>query len=210
MKVIRPTFAAPVLCIDDFLAEDDAQAVAHECIELKKVFMPAQVFDGAHVTKIDAGYRSNDVVYLDQIFRSAPERSSILSIMSKKIWDDECRSLWHEQYLIFDIINYCTSREAVLSRYGDGHFYSRHKDTRWDHITQRLVTLIYYSAPSRQAFSGGTLTLWSGEEHLPLDPKHNRAIVFPSFVDHEVHKVATQGQNWEDTRFSLNYWMGFR
>jgi Rps23 Pro-64 3,4-dihydroxylase Tpa1-like proline 4-hydroxylase len=42
-----------------------------------------------------------------------------------------------------------------------------------------------------------------------VEPKHNRAIVFPSFMFHEVEKVEMRSDNWDDGRFSLNYWMGF-
>ena len=36
---------------------------------------------------------------------TAPDRSNILTIMKSKIWTEECRTLWHEGYYIFDIIN---------------------------------------------------------------------------------------------------------
>ena len=72
MNVSRPPFSSPVLCIDDFLLEEDAQKVLRECIDLKKIYMPAKVFDGPSATKIDETYRKNEVVYLDDVFRSAP------------------------------------------------------------------------------------------------------------------------------------------
>ena len=210
MNVFRPAFRSPVLCIDDFLAEDDALRVLQECIDLKKIYMPARVFDGPNATKIDPKYRKNEVVYLDDVFRSAPERSDILSITKKKIWTDECRKLWHEGYYIFDIINYSTWQEAVISRYGSCDFYKRHQDTRRDHITYRLVTLVYYVNRIPEQFTGGSLILWEGDESLTIEPKHNRAVVFPSFTFHEVENVHMASEKWEDGRFSLNYWMGFR
>ena len=210
MNVFRPAFRSPVLCIDDFLAEDDAQRLLQECIDLKKIYMPARVFDGPNATKIDPKYRKNEVVYLDDVFRSAPERSEILSIMKAKIWTDECRKLWHEGYYIFDIINYSTWQEAVISRYGNFDFYKRHQDTRRDHITYRLVTLVYYVNRIPEQFTGGSLILWEGDESLTIEPKHNRAVVFPSFTFHEVENVHMTSEKWEDGRFSLNYWMGFR
>jgi len=210
MNVFRPAFRSPVLCIDDFLAEDDALRVLQECIDLKKIYMPARVFDGPNATKIDPKYRKNEVVYLDDVFRSAPERSDILSITKKKIWTDECRKLWHEGYYIFDIINYSTWQEAVISRYGNCDFYKRHQDTRRDHITYRLVTLVYYVNRIPEQFTGGSLILWEGDESLTIEPKHNRAVVFPSFTFHEVENVHMTSEKWEDGRFSLNYWMGFR
>lgn len=210
MKVSRPPFTGPVLCIDDFLDEEDARKVLQECLDLKKVYMPARVFDGASSTKIDPNYRANDVVYLGDVFKGDSERSDILRIMKERMWSEDCKKLWHEGYYIFDIINYSTWQEAVISRYGESNFYKKHQDTRWDHITYRLVTLVYYVNRTPEQFSGGCLTLSNGEERLPIEPKHNRAIVFPSFMFHEVEPIKMNSDRWEDGRFSLNYWIGFR
>src|SRR5262250_204588 len=98
MNVSRPAFRSPVLCIDDFLSEEDAQCILRECIDLKKVYLPARVFDGPHASKLDPSYRSNDAVCLGDVFRGHPERSDILRIMKAKIWAPECRALWHEDY----------------------------------------------------------------------------------------------------------------
>jgi predicted 2-oxoglutarate/Fe(II)-dependent dioxygenase YbiX len=210
MNISRPPFRSPILCVDDFLLEEDAKRVLQECIDLKKIYMPAKVFDGPNATRIDQKYRKNEVVYLDDVFRGSPERSDILSIVKKKIWTEECRKLWHEGDYIFDIINYSTWQEAVISRYGDCDFYKRHQDTRRDYITYRLVTLVYYVNRIPEQFKGGSLILWHGDESIRIEPKHNRAIVFPSFTFHEVENVRMSSEKWEDGRFSLNYWMGFR
>jgi predicted 2-oxoglutarate/Fe(II)-dependent dioxygenase YbiX len=210
MHILRPTFPSPILCIDEFLLAEDAQRVLQECIDLKKVYAPARVFDGPNATKIDQKYRKNEVVYLDDVFRTAPERSDILTIMKRKIWTDECRSLWHEGYYIFDVINYSTWQEAVISRYGDGQFYDKHQDTRRDQITYRLVTILYYVNTVPQSFTGGSLLLWHGDENIRVEPQHNRAVVFPSFTFHQVEEVRMNNERWEDGRFSLNYWIGFR
>jgi hypothetical protein len=210
MKIARPSFHSPVLCIDDFLPEADAQQVLQECIDLKKVYMPASIFDGPHHSKIDRKYRNNDVVYLDDVFRGDPERSDILRLFKKRIWMDDCRILWHDGYFIFDVVNYSTWQEAVLSRYGEGAFYKKHQDTRRDHITYRLVTLVYYVNQVPARFTGGALKIWHEDECLPVEPRHNRAVVFPSFCFHEVETVRMEGEKWEEGRFSLNYWIGFR
>jgi hypothetical protein len=210
MEITRPPFCLPVLCIDDFLPEDDAQKVLQECIDLKKVYMPARVFDGPSATKIDTNYRDNEVVYLDDVFRGSPERSDILRILKEKIWTEDCKALWHDGYYIFDIVNYSTFQEAVISRYGDGAFYKKHRDTRRDHITYRLVTLVYYVNRLPEVFTGGTLVLWQEQESVRLEVKHNRAVVFPSFTFHEVEKVKMTSEEWDQGRFSINYWIGFR
>ena len=69
MNVSRPSSRVPILCIDEFLVEEEAQSILQECLDLKKVFMPARVFDGPYATKVDKNYRTNDVVYLDEVFK---------------------------------------------------------------------------------------------------------------------------------------------
>jgi hypothetical protein len=210
MNIDRPKFSCPVICIDNFFLTDDAERVLQECIDLRKVYMPAKVFDGPTASKIDNSFRTNTVVYLDDIFRSSPERSDILKLFRQKIWDDECRRIWHEGYLLFDIINYSTWQEAVISCYTNGSFYKSHQDTRRDHITYRLVTLVYYVNTQPTHFKGGALVLKSGEESFKIAPQHNRAVIFPSFVMHEVEAVEAPDVEWHNNRFSINYWIGFR
>jgi hypothetical protein len=210
MNIARPKSDTPIILIDNFLSEEDAQRVLQECLDLKKVYMPAKVFDGPTATKIDLNYRNNEVVYLDDVFRSAPGRSDILNIIKNRIWSDECKKLWHEGYYVFDVINYSTWQEAVISRYGNSEFYKRHQDTRRDHITYRIVTLVYYVNKVPEQFMGGALILWDGNRSVTVEPKHNRAVVFPSFTFHEVESVYMKSDSWEDGRFSINYWIGFR
>jgi 2OG-Fe(II) oxygenase superfamily len=210
MNVTRPTFNAPVMCIDDFLPAEDAFKILQECIDLKKIYVPGSIFDGANKTTVNPHFRTNEVVHLDNVFRGASDRSDILRILKDRIWTHECRTLWHVGYFIFDVINYATSHEVVVSRYGNGSFYKRHQDTRRDNITLRLVSLVYYVNRVPQQFSGGSLRLWHDGENIQIEPKHNRAVVFPSFVFHEVDTVRSDDECWDQARFSVNYWLGFR
>jgi hypothetical protein len=210
MKVERLEFSSPVLCIDDFLLDEEANAIFQECVELKKLYVPASIFDGTNSTKINTDYRSNSVLYVDEVFKNCPEKSDILTILKKRVWTEECRTVWHDGYYIFDIINYATSHEIVISYYGDANFYKRHQDTRWDLITSRLVTLIYYVNTIPTQFEGGALTIWHDDRNISIESRYNRAIIFPSFMFHGVEGVRMNSNQWIDGRFSINYWMGFK
>jgi hypothetical protein len=210
MTVTRPAFSTPVLCIDDFLPEPDADRVLQECIDLKKVYLPGRVFDGTNVTRVNRDHRRNDAVCLDDVFKGAPERSDILQIMKARIWTEECRTLWHEGNYIFDVINYSTRQECVVSRHGNGEFFHKHQDTRRDHITYRLVTIVYFVNRVPEQFSGGALLVWDKDSTLKIEPRHNRAVVFPAFSFHEVQETTVTSEKWEDARFSVNYWIGFQ
>jgi hypothetical protein len=102
MKTFRPPFPIPILRIDDFLLEADAQRIFDKCLDLKTAYTPGRVFDGPATTKVDLKYRRNDAVYFQD------ELSEVRDILKKKIWTAECREVWHEGYYIFDVINYAT------------------------------------------------------------------------------------------------------
>jgi 2OG-Fe(II) oxygenase superfamily len=148
------------------------------------------------------------VVYLGDVFRGAPERSDILSIIKKKIWTEECRTLWHEGYFSTSSITRhgkkLRSRDMVMATFME--------DTRTQEtITSPVGWSRSFTNVNRtpEQFTGGSLTLWESDQRLRVEPRHNRAVLFPSFTFHEVEPVHMNSEKWEDGRFSLNYWMGF-
>jgi 2-oxoglutarate-Fe(II)-dependent oxygenase superfamily protein len=214
MNIHRPDFPSPILVIDEFLTPGDAAICLQECIDLKPVYMPAIVGAGTE-SRLDRKIRRNDTVHLDTVFAAAPERSNILTLVKKRILDKDCNQLWHKGDYIFDVINYANWRESVLSRYGQCDFYGVHQDTvrnksQPSDITKRLVTLVYYMNTEPEKFTGGGLTMISGDQKLAVTPKHNRAVVFPSFTYHSVENVTLPEGDWSGGRFSLNHWIGFK
>ena len=155
MTVTRPSFDSPVLILDEFLEADAARICFQECVKLEPVFMPATVGNGPD-NRVNPRVRRNDVVLMDRVFSQDRSRSKLLSCLDRRVEEEDCKALWHEGDFIFDIINYATWKETVLSRYGTCDFYGRHQDTRRNRdyprdITKRLVTLVYYlnSEPDR-------------------------------------------------------------
>jgi Rps23 Pro-64 3,4-dihydroxylase Tpa1-like proline 4-hydroxylase len=215
MEIAKPTFSAPLLVIDDFLPEDEAALCLQECIDLRPVYMPARVGQAAE-NRVDRKIRQNEVVYLDSVFSSAPERSKILTLVKRQLASPECNRLWHQGYTIFDIINYANYQESVLSRYGKCDFYGFHQDTKQNRtspaeIHHRLVTVVYYMNTVPERFRGGALTLKQDASSVTVQPRHNRLVVFPSFVYHAVENVQLdESEPFSAARFSLNLWIGFK
>ena len=106
----------------------------------------------------------------------------IARILRRKVWTHECRTLWHDGYYLFDVINYATWHELVLSRYGNGAFYKPHQDTLFHQLPCRLVSLVYYVARVPKEFTGGALVIWHGRETFRVYPQHNLAVLFPLCV----------------------------
>lgn len=215
MIIERLDFPSPLLVLDEFLPPIDASACLRECIALEPVYMPAHVGAGnAH--RIDPTIRANDVVMLDSVFSTDRRRSKLLTLIRQRVNSVECKALWHDGEWLFDIINFRTWDEAVLSRYGQCDFYGKHQDTVFNssapgQITRRIVTLVYYMNTEPEQFEGGALTLYKNGVDVTVTPKHNRAVVFPSFTLHRVGKVTLPPDApFSAGRFSLNNWMGFR
>lgn len=220
MQIEKMEMSTPVWVLDEFLSPENAALCLQECIDLRKVYMPASVGFGRD-NRRDPDIRQNDVVMLDSVFAADRSRSDILSLVDQRTNDPECNALWHEGYTLFDVINYRTWNESVLSRYGKCNFYGRHQDTMSQpdargHVERhRMVTLVLYFNTEPEQFSGGALTIWeSGDiraKSVKIRPRHNRAVVFPSFAFHKVDRVSLPDDApFSAGRFSLNRWMGFQ
>lgn len=209
MKVNYYTSPVSHLVVDDFLPEEDAAAVLHECIALEPVYREATVLDPKKGGVVKPEVRSNEVAYLDQLFQGNVKRSKIFEALMTDghgIWSEEAMKIW-EQFG-FHVVSRCTRTETVLSRYGNGDFYDFHRDYNFTKAN-RLVTLIYYVAKQPVEFRGGELSL-KGEPQAAVIPRHNRLLVFHSGAYHSVEKVILpEDASFGDGRFSVNIWLGF-
>jgi hypothetical protein len=70
---------------------------------------------------------------------------------------------------------------------------------------------VLYVNTEPELFRGGALTLRQDDAEVTVLPRHNRAVVYPSFVYHRVENVQLDDDApFSGGRFSLNLWMGFR
>jgi hypothetical protein len=207
VKVERPAFKSPLIVIDRAFPDSDADAMLAELIRMRGAYQPATVFrgPGGREIVVDPDFRLNEVVYLD-----AGGISPAATALRQWVWSEEMKALWHEGDTIFDIINYSTSQEITVARSGHGSFFRQHRDTRQDIVCSRLVSMVLYFNKRPQAFTGGELQLWKDGDLIAIPAKHNRAVVFPSFTFHEIKEVSLPEDTWENGRFSINYWFGFK
>ena len=203
--------SASFLSVEDFLPKEDLDKCMEEIQWSQRLHVPAQVFYGT-ATKVDHNIRKNTVVFLD---RHVPQ-SQIVAAVERRIRQADLRAKFHEGYSMLDAINYATRREAVLSRYGEENdHYDRHQDTIFGqgNLCKRLLTCVGYFHTEPKMFEGGNLRVWHDNdkpETNVVEPKHNTAVFFPSWAYHAVEAVKVHPDaKWIDSRFSLNYWMGF-
>jgi Rps23 Pro-64 3,4-dihydroxylase Tpa1-like proline 4-hydroxylase len=98
--------------------------------------------------------------------------------------------------------------ELQIAAHGNGAFFRRHNDSLKGWNMNRVISAVYYFHRQPCAFSGGALRLYplTGEGHVDVEPAHNRLVVFPSFVQHEVLPVACPSGDFMDSRFAVNCW----
>lgn len=108
--------------------------------------------------------------------------------------------------------------ECSVVAHRDGDFYRPHIDlrtgnpeTRGRHV--RLLSCVYYLNQRPPAFTGGELMLYrmggarTAEPAARITPRHDRLVVFPAFVPHEVLPIACPSGRFADARFSINCWL---
>lgn len=217
MKTSYLDFSVPILVIDDFLSEEDAESILDEAIDLERFYQDAKVMNSDEHKKeggpeyiVNTAFRKNDVIYVDDLFMGTREKSKILQLgVQEAFWkNEERRKIWREKNLIFDVINLSTRSETILSRYGNCDFYGWHKDPS-SNPAHRLVTAVYYMNKRPEQFTGGEITFRDGKNEITVVPKHNRLVVFQSNTLHKVNNVRLDGDAFENGRFSLNIWFGF-
>ena len=114
--------------------------------------------------------------------------------------------------------------ELEIAAHGNGAHFAVHTDIPlgWGRApaggdrtgTQdRLLSAVYYFHRVPAAFSGGELRLHrfgsngAVGDFVDIEPANDRLVVFPSWVSHEVLRVACPNANFQDYRFAINCWL---
>lgn len=104
--------------------------------------------------------------------------------------------------------------ELELGWCGDGGFFKRHSDAldRFPAASQRVMTVVHYVCTTPKAFTGGRLRLYglgaqAGICIAEVEPAHDRAVFFPSWLPHEVLPVRCEGGAFADGRFAISCWV---
>lgn len=106
--------------------------------------------------------------------------------------------------------------DTGLAAHRNGDYFRSHVDVFAEEKRQfatydRLVSVVYYVRAEPPAFGGGELalhTLFGGGDPRPIEPRHDRLVIFPSYAPHEVLPVVLPGDSFAGARFSLNCWIG--
>jgi hypothetical protein len=105
--------------------------------------------------------------------------SNILTV-NRKILDEDIFGEYSKLSFGYQSALISNQDNTLISYYEDGHYYEKHFD-------RSIVTVLTWFYKEPKSFFGGDL-IFSDFKHT-ITVKNNRAILFPSFVFHEVEEV---------------------
>ena len=193
------TLRSPYLVVDDFLSREAADTMLAQMIAAEPDFVPS-VIGNDDMRRVDESYRSSR--------RLSGRRGVDLTPLADAIdarLDAFCAGVGIHPFFV-------ARRELSVVAHGNGDFYKPHIDTRTgasDDGSVRVVSCVYYLHRAPRAFSGGELAIHSiagDAEPVLIEPAHNRLVIFPSFIPHEV-LVTRASDAFADSRFSVNCWL---
>ena len=190
------------IVIDGVYTDEEYRAILDEQISLIPSLLPpnktagALSEDGSHIIKSNHG-----------IFIENTNTSAIITTNFAKFASDEFYKKVIELNSMYKIYRDMDSPSTLLSYYGEGDHYDKHKDAS-------IFTVLVYVFRNKHhpKFSGGDLSLYSADEskRATIEAKPNRAIVFPSCTMHSVSPViAKEGFNFSlgDGRFCISHFL---
>tara|TARA_R110001599_G_scaffold2969_4_gene16687 strand:- start:13 stop:630 length:618 start_codon:yes stop_codon:yes gene_type:complete len=192
---------ARFLLVDDFLPVADVTGLIAYSLEHSAAFEPAKI---RYMGQRDVDYGSRQALKCtDGLGRFEAIFTQALAARQ----DDLMKQLRLPSFEV-------SRTEIELAAYGDGGFFVPHIDTATGEgrstRSDRMLTTVYYFHAAPKRFSGGELVIHSLRPGHPFDtiePVHNRLVVFPSYIPHEVRPISCADDGFSSRRFSINLWL---
>jgi Rps23 Pro-64 3,4-dihydroxylase Tpa1-like proline 4-hydroxylase len=217
---------APHFIIDNFVPDRAARAILEECIDLEPFYEQAKIGgdrnapEPEHCAECKTLFdnfrnliRDNQTVGLDKIYTNNRQKSPTLRYLQYELeHNPEFKKAMQNAPHLFPLLNIVNTSESMISRYGKCEFYGWHTDSNeMGRSESRMMTISYYVNKEPAEFHGGNLLILGDDGTKKIiEPKHNRAVIFDSHnATHAVEYVDLAGKEWEDGRFSVQYWLGF-
>jgi SM-20-related protein len=197
--VIDDMAVAGCAIIDEFLGADAAEDLLAQMIAAESRFAASKV----------RGANQHIRSSLHLPGRVGVDLKGFTSAIMDSV-DDLATAVGMKPFEIYD-----AERSIIAHR--DGDYYGTHIDTRTqaDNVQPsiRVISCVYYLYRTPRKFSGGELRIHrlgaapeDGSSSV-IEPVHDRLVVFPSFLPHEVLPVTLSSDRFEDSRFSINCWL---
>jgi Rps23 Pro-64 3,4-dihydroxylase Tpa1-like proline 4-hydroxylase len=173
LEILRSgSFSLPV--IDGFFSPGEEERIKNELRALM-TFQPSttEKNPGAYNRNTGEVLVDSNSFFLDPIYEDR-SKSDILTILRKIFCLDELPKILQQESIFFRHIHTCTLDATLLNYYKKGQKYKPHKD-------DSIFSILYFI--TLEDFVGGDLTF--PEFGITVEPKNNRAVIFPGCVIHE-------------------------
>lgn len=182
------------LVYNNFLDPVTLEFVTAECLKRR---------DRLHYDGYDGHKRWRDNLDPRGASTGSIEPSSILStIWNNKFWPCAEEDMLESKDSALRHAAIVKRGQVLLSSYMNGGFYGNHIDIDLDCI----ATAVLFICKEPQKFQGGDFILEN--ELIPF--KNNKLIVFASCRKHSVTEVVLKDNEFENSRFSIQYFMSPR
>jgi predicted 2-oxoglutarate/Fe(II)-dependent dioxygenase YbiX len=184
----------PHVLIDNYFSEDE---IGHIWYELDVVSYHAVAANKDNSATFLTGNpkKKNLGVFLPDLYKV--QTVSSIFRFNRKIFNQDNANKIKSFHPVFGYFPVTTCDSTLIQFYKNGDCYKPHHDTC-------IYTLIvaFYKTP--KLYSGGILKFADYE----VDLNHNQAILFPSFVEHEVTEIVSNQDNLLDNRISISTFIG--
>lgn len=168
----------PFVYIDDFFSPSEVEEILQELDSIRPKFLDGEKTRGARAPNGELLKHAKGV-FLNQCF-DQPEDSIIQGLTRRYFNPDFLKSIqgkaWFLRYL---------NKNMSLTDYTQMLYYED-SDTYGSHTDMATVTFLYWVHKKPKKFVGGDLIL---EETEKVSLVHNRLLIFPSVMRHEVTPV---------------------
>lgn len=193
-------YPAPIIIIDNFVGRAGAEQLCQYAIAHESDFSPSKVA-AANAAIIDESRR------VSKVNRDIGPVMPLIEPAIRNAVDEAIPKLGLvnvDSYLLEPELTWC----------GDGAFFKMHADAlHREPAHQRVMTVVYYFYKEPKAFTGGQLCLYglgadaNSSAQQEIDPRFDRAVLFPSWFPHEVLPVQCSSAAFADGRFAISCWV---
>jgi hypothetical protein len=127
--------------------------------------------------------KKNKGVFLDDVYKDVRYSDIIINAL-RTYRNDEICAKFIKHNPMWKIYKYLNSMSTLVSYYEESDYYEAHRD-------HSVFTIVSYFFDEPKSFEGGSIILHSEgrRKKVEIEIRNNRAVIFPSCVEHEVVPV---------------------
>lgn len=192
--------------IKNLLKIDEQEKIWDEINELKDFFKTGRfVLDGKE--QVIEGKTNTGIIVNDKFPKSDDSYIRSLFWYRFQMNPDFAGAISHATNPFWSIFSFTTNELTKISRYGNEDKYDWHNDI----CRTGLITIIYQLSKYPSHFTGGDFEMKNTADEVKTIPfEDNSVIIFPRMYRHRITPIKSQGKNFLDARFSIQWFVNIQ